>query len=49
MFTDVLREETAHHGVSAIVVDTTMTEDDLVDRVTDAFGLRGTTASDPAA
>jgi hypothetical protein len=49
MFTDVLREETASFDVPVIEVDTTMTEDDLVDRVTDAFGLRGTTASDPAA
>ena len=38
MFTDHLREETARLGLPAIEVDTTMTEDDLVQRVTEAFG-----------
>jgi hypothetical protein len=33
MFTDVLREETARLGLHAIDVDATMTEDDLVKRV----------------
>ena len=39
MFTDILREETAHLEVPAIEVDATMTEDDLVKRVTEVFGL----------
>jgi 2-phosphoglycerate kinase len=39
MFTDVLREETAHLHLPAIEVDATMTEDDLATRVTAAFGL----------
>jgi len=39
MFTDALREETARLEVPAIEVDATMTEDDLVRRVTDVFGL----------
>lgn len=39
MFTDVLREETARLELCSIEVDTTMTEDDLVNRVTDLFAL----------
>ena len=39
MFTDFLREETARLGLPAIEVDTTTTEDDLTQRVTDVFGL----------
>lgn len=39
MFTDLLREETARLGLPAIEVDTTTTEDDLAQRVTDMFGL----------
>ena len=39
MFTDVLREETARLGLHAIEVDTTTTEDDLVERVTNHFSL----------
>jgi 2-phosphoglycerate kinase len=39
LFTDVLREETARLGLPAVDVDTTMTEDDLVKRVTDVFAL----------
>jgi hypothetical protein len=39
MFTDILREETAHLGLPAIEVDVTMTEDDLAGRVADVFGL----------
>ena len=39
MFTDVLREETAKMGLPAINVDTTTTEDELVKRVTELFGL----------
>jgi len=38
MFTDLLREETAHLEVPAIEVDVTMTEDDLAKRVTGLFG-----------
>jgi 2-phosphoglycerate kinase len=38
MFTDILREETARLEVPAIEVDVTMTEDDLVKRVTEVFG-----------
>jgi GrpB-like predicted nucleotidyltransferase (UPF0157 family) len=38
MFTDVLREETARLGLAAIEVDSTMSEDDLYQRVTDLFG-----------
>ena len=41
MFTDILRAETARLGLHVIEVDTTMTEDDLVTRVTDVFGLGG--------
>jgi len=37
MFTDILREETSRLGLAAIEVDTTMTEDDLVRRVTNVF------------
>src|SRR5262249_46315278 len=40
MFTDILREETARLEVPAIEVDATMTEDDLVNRVIEIFGLR---------
>ena len=39
MFTNLLREETAHLDVPAIEVGATMTEDDLARRVTDLFGL----------
>jgi 2-phosphoglycerate kinase len=39
MFTDLLREETARLELPAIDVDTTMTEDELVKRVTEVFGL----------
>ena len=39
MFTDVLREETARLGLPTVEVDTTMTEDELVNRVTDVFAL----------
>jgi 2-phosphoglycerate kinase len=38
-FTDVLREETARLGLPTIEVDITMTEDELVTRVTDVFEL----------
>ena len=41
MFTDILRAETARLGLHVIEVDITMTEDDLVTRVTDVFGLGG--------
>ena len=37
MFTDSLRQETARLGLHAIEVDTTTTEDDLVNRVTELF------------
>jgi 2-phosphoglycerate kinase len=39
MFTDTLREETARLDLRALEVDTTMTEDDLVQRVTEVLGL----------
>ena len=39
MFTDVLREETGRLNLHAIEVDTTMTEDDGVRRVTEVFGF----------
>jgi 2-phosphoglycerate kinase len=39
IFTNILHEKTARLGLSAIEVDTTMTEDDLAKRVTDLFGL----------
>ena len=39
MFTDILREETARLKLPAIEVDVTMTEDDLVNRVTEVFRL----------
>ena len=39
MFTDILREETARLGLPAIEVNNTTTEDDVVKRVTDLFGL----------
>jgi hypothetical protein len=39
MFTDRLREEATGLGLPVIDVDTTMTEDDLPGRVTQAFGL----------
>ncbi len=39
MFTDILREETAHFGLRAIEVHTITTEDDLTRRVTKVFGL----------
>lgn len=43
MFVERLREETERLGLCAIEVDTTMTEDDLAARVTEAFGI-GTVA-----
>jgi hypothetical protein len=39
MFTERLKEETERLDLPAIEVDTTMTEDDLDERVTAAFGL----------
>lgn len=39
MFTDILREETTRLGLHTIEVDTTTTENDIVKRVTDVFGL----------
>jgi 2-phosphoglycerate kinase len=39
MFTERLSDLTRRLGVPVIEVDTTMTEDDLLDRVTDLFGL----------
>jgi hypothetical protein len=39
LFTNILHEETSRLGLRAIEVDTTTTEDDLVERVTDVFGL----------
>ena len=39
MFTQILREETARLKLSAIEVDDTLAEDDLVTRVAEAFGL----------
>ena len=39
LFTRRLTEETARLALSAIEVDTTVTEDDLTERVTRAFGL----------
>jgi 2-phosphoglycerate kinase len=39
MFTDILREETSRLELPAIEVDVTMTEDELVRRVTKVFGL----------
>jgi shikimate kinase len=39
MFTEILREETARLGLNAIEVDTEMTEDDLVRRVTEVLGF----------
>jgi hypothetical protein len=39
MFTDILREQTARLELNAIEVDTTTTEDDLIQRVTDLFAL----------
>jgi 2-phosphoglycerate kinase len=39
MFTERLYEETKRLELRVIEVDTTMTEDDLVERVTEAFGL----------
>jgi hypothetical protein len=39
MFTDILRQETARLGLLAIEVHTPMSEDDLVKRVTEVFGL----------
>jgi hypothetical protein len=39
MFTGLLREETKRLGLAAIEVDTTMTEADLTERVTEIFGL----------
>lgn len=39
MFTEILREETARLGLHAIEVDMTTSEDDLVKRVSEVFGL----------
>jgi len=39
MFTDKLREQTARIGLASIDVDTAITEDELMKRVTDVFGL----------
>ena len=39
MFTVRLHEETKRLELPAIEVDTAMSEDDLAERVTDAFGL----------
>lgn len=39
MFTDLLREETSRLKLPAIEVNGSMTEDDLIKRVTEAFGL----------
>lgn len=39
MFTEILREETARLELPAIDVDVTTTENDLVQRVTEVFGL----------
>lgn len=39
MFTDMLREEAARLELPALEVDTTMSEDEVVNRVTEMFGL----------
>jgi 2-phosphoglycerate kinase len=39
LFTDLLRAETARLELAVIEVDTTMSEEDLTGRVTEAFGL----------
>ena len=39
LFTDILREETTRLGLPAVEVDTAITEDDLVKRVTDVLQL----------
>jgi len=39
MFTDRLHEEAKRLELPAIAVDSTMTEDDLTERVKEAFGL----------
>lgn len=39
MFTDILREETAQLQLPVIEVDTGISEDDLVKRVTEVFEL----------
>jgi hypothetical protein len=39
MFTDALREETARLGLHAVEVDTETTEDELVNRAAEVFGL----------
>jgi hypothetical protein len=39
MFTDFLRDETARLGLASITVDTTLTEDDVLERVTEVLGL----------
>jgi hypothetical protein len=41
MFTDRMREETRRLGLTAIEVDGTMTEDELVERVRETLGLPG--------
>jgi 2-phosphoglycerate kinase len=40
MFTDILREETARLDLHAIEIDGTISEEDLLKRVTEVFGLR---------
>ncbi len=39
MFTQLLREESKRLALPAIEIDTTMTEDDLTEQVTETFGL----------
>jgi hypothetical protein len=39
MFTQLLGEEARRLALPAIEIDTTMTEDDLTERVTETFGL----------
>ena len=39
MFNDILREETERLELPAIEIDTTMSEDDLANQVTEGFGL----------
>lgn len=40
LFTERLAEQTGHLGLPAITIDSTITEDELVQRVADAFVLR---------
>jgi hypothetical protein len=39
MFTELLCEEKKRLGLPAIEIDTTMTENDLTERMTEIFGL----------